>query len=48
MAYELQIEQIPFPEISFDNYVANTLLGDPETKKMVKENTLYPLKTVKA
>jgi hypothetical protein len=45
--YELQLEEIASNEISFDNYVSNTILGQPLLKEMVRDNVLFPLKVTR-
>lgn len=47
MKYELQINEIPFQEISFNGWVNNTLLGEPLFKESVEKDNLIPTKTVR-
>lgn len=45
--YELQIEEIPSAQVSFDNYIARSVLSEPLFEEMVRTDNLFPLKTVK-
>lgn len=45
MKYELQIDEIPFEEISFSGWVKNTLLGEPLFKEGVEKDKLISTKT---
>ncbi|KAM0519347.1 hypothetical protein ACHAPE_003518 [Trichoderma viride] len=47
MKYELQINEIPFEEISFNGWVNNTLLGEPLFKESVEKDELVPTKRVR-
>lgn len=47
MKYELQIQEIPFEEISFNGWVKNTLLAEPLFKEGVEKDQLIQTKVVR-
>lgn len=45
-AYELQIEEIPSPQISFDNYISHHILAEPLYEEMCKKDEIFKVKLV--
>jgi hypothetical protein len=41
--YELQIDEIPSAQISFDNFITTSLLAGDRLQEGIKQNSLLPL-----
>ncbi|KAF4979215.1 hypothetical protein FZEAL_4524 [Fusarium zealandicum] len=41
--FELQIEEIPAPQISFHNYMTHHILAEPLFEDMIKQDEIFPV-----